>query len=130
MKLIHKLVKPETFLRLGLGSMFLYSGYSIYTVPVAWESYVTELPEWVLVPITHFVTVGQFLFVHGIVEMAFGIILLLWFLPLWLTRAVSILITLELASIVLLIGINDTTFRDVGLVGAALALVVTLYRKT
>ena len=130
MKLIKKLTKPETFLRLGLGLMFLYSGYSIYREPAAWESYVTELPEWVLVPITHFVTVGQFLFAQGIVEMVFGIILLLWFLPLWLTRAASILITLELASIVLLVGINDTTFRDIGLVGAALALVATLYRKT
>jgi hypothetical protein len=130
MKVLKKLAKPETFLRLGLGLMFLYSGHSIYSNPGAWEFYVTGLPQWVLAPITHFVTVQQFLLVQGVAEMAFGLILLLWFLPLWLTRSASIAVTLELVSILLLVGVNDTTFRDIGLVGAALALVATLYRKT
>jgi hypothetical protein len=130
MKLFKKLAKPETFLRLGLGSMFLYSGYSIYTNPEPWEFYITSLPEWALTLITNVVTVQQFLMLQSIAEIAFGAVLILWFLPLWLTRLVSILIALHLTAILLLVGIDITTFRDIGLLGAALALVSVLYRKT
>ncbi len=131
MNLLRKLAKPETFLRLGLGLMFLYSGYSIYSNPGMWESYVTDLPQWVqmLIAYVH-LTVPQFLTIQGVAEMIFGAVLILWFLPLWLVRTVSILITLELASILILIGVTGVTFRDIGLVGAAIALVLTLYRKT
>jgi hypothetical protein len=130
MKLLKKLAKPEIFLRLGLGSMFLYSGYSMYSNPGPWEFYVSNLPEWALAPVTNFVTIQQFLMIQSIAEMAFGAVLILWFLPLWLTRMASILITLHLAAIIMLVGIDTTTFRDIGLLGAALALISVLYRKT
>ncbi len=98
-------------LRLGLGLVFLYAGFSIIANPTAWIGYVPQFVE-------NFYPRESALILHAIFDLLLGAGLLLGqFLPL-----VSIMAFLNLTSILIFSGIDDITFRDVGLAFAALAL--------
>jgi hypothetical protein len=129
MRKLRKLIKPEFFLRLGLGITFIYSGYDIYTNPSSWIGYVNALPEWLLELVTSFTTLETFLLFQGISEIILGAALLMWFLPKKLLKLVSLLIAIKLALILWLVGVDTITFRDIGLLGTALGIFAIAHRK-
>lgn len=59
-------------------------------------------------------------------ELLMGLLLLIWFTPRWALVAVSGLATLEMLAILMMVGIDVVTFRDMGLLGASLSLVLFL----
>lgn len=114
-------LSPEWPLRLGLGVMYLYSGYDIIAHPSAWQWAIIRLPQVVQNPINQ-VGVDVYLKAQGTSEVVLGLLLLAWFLPRIVLKWTSLLIVFEMALILLLVGVDAITFRDIGLLGAATAL--------
>ena len=108
-------------LRLGLGATYIYSGYDLFMHPGSWQWAVRGLPLFIQ-NIIGAIGINTYLQIQGIAELLFAAVLVFWFLPKKWVRFVSILIVLEMASILVLVGIDPITFRDFGLVGAAAAL--------
>ena len=115
-------IKPAFFLRLGLGLMFVYSGLDLIRHPAAWDWAVRSLPDSAQTLVAE-IGVKQFLFGQGLLELALAAIFLGWFWSRRLVRLAALVAAVELTAILWLVGVDLTTFRDVGLLGAALALV-------
>ncbi len=103
------------FLRVGLAITFLWIGVLIFKNPEAWGGY---LQPWAvgLLPIT----LTQAMIGTAFLDIAIGAFLLFDFLP-WLAAfvgAIHILIVLTVS------GITDITVRDIGLLVAAIALMI------
>lgn len=130
MRSLKKIFTPEVLLRLGLGLTFLYSGYNIFRYPENWAGFIERTPAWVQGFIDSYFGVDLFLQIQGVAEMAFAVVLLLWFIPKKYTKFVVTLIAIELALILWLLGIDNVSFRDVGLLGAALALLSSLSKRS
>ena len=116
-----KKISPQWALRLSLGIMYLYSGVDILYHSDSWTWAIRSLPSFVSGPITQF-GVAKFLFIQGIGEIILAIILLAWFVPKIIVKYVGLLSALEMLAIVLLVGVDQVTFRDIGLIGSGLAL--------
>jgi hypothetical protein len=112
---------PQLFLRLGLGAMFVYSGLDILLHPTAWTWALRGLPAILANPINQF-GAETYLRAQGIAELAMAAALFAWFLPRWLVRIVAFFAALEMAAILVFFGVDTVTYRDIGLLGAALAL--------
>jgi cytochrome c-type biogenesis protein len=100
-------------LRYGLALTYIYSGYDLITNSRSWASFV---PYWFsnLLPVDA-LTYLQF---QGAVEL----LLALAFITGFALRPAAFLAALEMVSILLLYGIDAVTFRDVAILGGALAL--------
>ncbi|MBI2640348.1 MAG: hypothetical protein HYW91_00465 [Candidatus Sungbacteria bacterium] len=119
-------IKPEWPLRLGLGLMYIYSGFSLFSEPIYWVGFV---PGWFDGLIANIMPVELFLRVQGVGEFFVGLLFLAWFGGIWGTRIASILSSLSLAAIIVFVGVDLVTFRDVGLLGAAVALLVISWSR-
>ena len=130
--IILKKINPEWSLRLGLGLMYLYSGYDLFMHPTAW---VWAIPFWLRVVIGYVAALNSYLRFQGIIEIIFAAVFLAWFLPKGLARWTALLATLEFAAILVLAFMpwSETnfliTFRDIGLLGAASALFILLSKE-
>ena len=122
-----KHIPPALPLRLGLAGTYFYSGWGLLTNPAEWQWAIQSLPTSVQSPII-FVGIERYLRTQGTVELLLALVFLAWFLPRKLVRIAALCAALQMASITLLVGINTETFRDIGLLGAALALYVFSYR--
>tara|TARA_B100000745_G_scaffold300364_1_gene254029 strand:- start:7470 stop:7958 length:489 start_codon:yes stop_codon:yes gene_type:complete len=129
MRFTKRITQPEVFLRLGLGLTFLWSGYNIYTTPENWLGFLEQLPAWLIDPLTTYLTFEQILLAQGVAEMVFGAVFLLWFVPYGIVKLVSFIVALELAVIIWLLGVDTVTFRDIGLLGATLAVFAGMHWK-
>lgn len=118
-------LQPEWVLRLGLGAMYLYSGADLIVNPVHWYGYA---PRWFLELVHLVVSTDAYLAIQGIGELAIALLLLAWFLPRWGLRVGATLATTELFLILVLVGIDPITFRDLGLLGGAVALTALAFR--
>lgn len=114
-----KKINLEWPLRLGLGIMYLYSGYDLMLNPKAW---IWAVPGWFSKIVTFFMPLDSYLRLQGAGEFIIGILFLVWFLDRRWLKIVSILAVIELAGILVFTGIGPITFRDIGLLGAAIAL--------
>lgn len=101
----------ERLLGLGLGFTFLYAGISSLTDPRPWIGFFPEWTEAIAAP-------AALLVVHGIVQIIVGATLAGGFV----LRVASAVAVLDLAAIVVFYGIDAVTFRDVGLLVAAVTL--------
>ncbi len=120
-------LKPEFVLRLSLAVMYLYSGYSLLTSPRSWTQFV---PFWLkegLVKINFPLT--AFVQVQGVVELVIAVAFLLWFLPRRLVKWLAFIAALEMTFILIFGRIDLVTFRDIGLLGAFLALFLIYGRR-
>ncbi len=113
---------PEWTLRLGFGFLFLYSGLDLLRHPTGWYWAVRPLPAAIQNLINTSIGIDQYLRMQGIGELIFAVVFFAWFLPRRIVKIVSLLVALEMAAILLLVGVGGDTFRDIGLLGAALAL--------
>lgn len=120
---------PEWALRLGLGAMYLYSGYDLFSHPKRWYWAIESLPEVIQTIVVRPFGIDTFLKLQGLGEIALALIFLGWFFPKWLVRLAAVLSTLEMAAILVLTGIDSITFRDLGLVGASSALSILMFQK-
>lgn len=105
---------PSLFLRLGLAFIFIYAAVSAFVNPESWIGFVPGFIE-------NTITRGYFLFVHDLINFGLGI---------WLLSGKKVFYS-AIASCLMLSGIILSnissfliTFRDVGLLMAAIALAV------
>jgi len=110
---------PEWILRVSLGVMYLYSGFDIMARPDIWEGFI---PDWLYNGLGSDATVSLFLKAQGAIELGIALLFLAWFLGKWGVRLAAMLAAVEMALILVLLGVDSVTFRDIGLLGAALAL--------
>ena len=115
----------ELSLRVTLGVMYVYSGIDLLRHPGSW---VWALPLWLREMIASVIAVPTYIQIQGALEILFAVVMLGWFFRKPLVRAVAMLSALEFAGILVLAFFPWsetnflTTFRDIGLLGASLAL--------
>lgn len=120
----------EVALRLSLGAMYLYSGIDLIRHPGSW---LWAIPLWLREIITSVVNLNLYIQIQGGVEIVFALIFLGWFFRKSLVRVAAFLATLEFAAILVLAFFPWsetnflTTFRDIGLLGAGVALFFLSY---
>lgn len=103
---------PDFLLRIGIAFTFLYAGVSSLIEPSDWIWYVPDFTDKVIPK-----EISLFLF--SIAEVILGV----WLISGWKTKFAALISTLILGGITLLsLNAFQITFRDVGLVLAALAL--------
>ena len=119
-------IRTEWPLRLGCGFVNLYSGFFLLTDPVRYYKYV---PGWLSHVANAVASVDAYLRLQGIGEMMIAICLLGWFFPRWCVRVAAMLLTVEMTLILIFTGVDAITFRNIGLVGAALALLISSYEE-
>jgi uncharacterized membrane protein len=103
------------FLRVGLAITFLWIGVLIFKNPEAWGGYLQPWAAGLLpIPLT------QAMIGTAILDIIIGLFLLFDFVP-WLAAFVG---TVHLIVVLTVSGITDITVRDIGLLVAALALMI------
>lgn len=118
---------PPLFLRLGLSAVYLYSGYSLLNNPQNWEWALRQAPSFVYNTIEITIGVSTFLQMQGAVELLIAFVFLAWFLPKQVIWWAALTASTEMLAIISLVGVNSITYRDMGLLGANLAL-LAMYR--
>ena len=118
-------MRTEWPLRLGCGCVNLYAGFFLLTDPARYYRYV---PSWLSHAANAIASVDTYLRLQGVGEIIIALCLLGWFFPRWCVRVASTLLTVEMTLILLFLGIDAVTFRNMGLVGAALALLLSSYQ--
>jgi uncharacterized membrane protein YphA (DoxX/SURF4 family) len=98
-------------LRLSVGLVFAYFGWTSLLTPEMWSGYV---PEWT----GAYAAAETLVRFHGALEITLGAALALGVG----TRAVALFLCLDLVHIVTLVGWGSVAVRDLGLAGAALAI--------
>lgn len=125
MNKFQKLVSPEWFLRLGLGGVYLYTSADIFLHTKGWYWAVRGLPRFLQSAIGS-IGIDNYLKAQAFGELIIALALLAWFLPKKIALAAGFLTALQMFLILLLAGISLDTFRDIGLLGAGLALFALL----
>lgn len=121
-------INPVSPLRLGLGAMYLYSGYDLIVHPSAWT---WAIPQWFSDIVTTFIPIEQYLHIQGGIELALAAIFLLWFLPRKIVQVAAAISCVEIAGILLLAPLSQLliTFRDLGVLGASAALFLLSFKS-
>lgn len=120
--------KPMWALRLGLGLMYLYSGYDLFYNPRHWYGFV---PQWFSRLLGGELSViNAYLRLQGVGEFIIGLLFLAWFSGTRGVRIAAALAVFEMALILLFVGIDPITFRDIGLLGAAIALLIMSFQSS
>lgn len=118
---ILKKIHPAWALRIGLGTMYLYSGYDLFYHPTSW---IWAVPKWYAYIVTSVFSLEMYLRFQGIMELVIGLLFIAWFFGTWGVRVGAIFATVEFLFILIFVGVDLITFRDIGLLGAALALLI------
>ena len=119
-------IGPEWPLRLGCGCVNLYAGFFLLTDPARFYTYV---PVWLSRGASAVASVDAYLRLQGIGELLIALGLVGWFFPRWCVRLASLLLTVEMTLILLFVGVDAVLFRNLGLLGAALSLVMSSYQE-
>ena len=115
-------VRSEWPLRMGCGCVNLYAGFFLLTDPARFYKYV---PGWLSRGAEVVASVDVYLRLQGIGELTIALGLLGWFFPHWCVRLASALLTVEMMLILLCVGVDAVTFRNLGLLGAAFSLLIS-----
>ena len=86
------------------------------------------VPGWLSRVANAVASVDTYLRLQGIGEVMIAIGLLGWFFPRWCVRLASMLLTVEMMLILLFVGVDAVLFRNIGLLGAALSLLISSYQ--
>lgn len=127
MRFLSKL-NPAWVLRASLAAVYAFSGYDIWKHPDLWTWAVYPLPQWMRVLINDNIGVYNYLKIQAAGELILAVVFVAWFLPRRIVRWAAVLAVLEMVLILWLVGIDAATFRDIGVLGAALALAAILSR--
>jgi hypothetical protein len=115
-------IRTEWPLRMGCGCVNLYAGFFLLTEPALFYKYV---PGWLSHGAEAVASVDVYLRLQGLGELTIALGLLGWFFPRWCVRLASAPLTGEMMLILLCVGVDAVTFRNIGLLGAALALLIS-----
>lgn len=110
---------PEWCLRAGLAITYFYSGYHMVLDPASAVGFV---PVWFSRAVSVFMPIESYLWLQGAGELVVALVLVLWITPRAAVTIIAALMVLQLSLILLFTGLDVVTFRDAGLIGAALAL--------
>lgn len=113
-------------LRLGLGFVNAYAGYFLVTDPARYYKFV---PWWLKDASNAVASLDLYLQMQGVAELFIAIGLWCWFLPKWCGRLAAAMLALEMTLILVFIGVDAVTFRNVGLAGAAIGLFMELMQS-
>ncbi len=102
-------------LRLGAGIVFIVFGIDKFLDPIGWASWAPPW-FWSLMPLAE----TPLMYIVGVTETLLGALMLI---GLW-TRLAAALTAAHLASIIILIGMNEIAVRDIGLLFLALGIAV------
>jgi hypothetical protein len=116
---------PEWPLRLGCGGVNLYAGFFLLTDPARFYTYV---PSWLSHVANAVASIDAYLRLQGLGEVIIAIGMLGWFFPRWCVRVASTLLTVEMLLILLFVGVDTVMFRNIGILGAALSLLISSYQ--
>jgi hypothetical protein len=116
-------IRTEWPLRLGCGLVNLYAGFFLLTEPALFTKYV---PGWFSQMTNAVASVDVYLRLQGLGEIIIALGLLGWFFPRWCVCLASTLLTVEMILILLFVGVDAVTFRNIGVLGAALSLLIHL----
>lgn len=119
-------IHPAWLLRIGFGVMYLYSGYDLMANPQHWYGFV---PQWFSRAVTKVIPIETYLALQGAGEFIIGLLFLAWFFGKWPLRIASLLAIGEMTLILLVIGVDPITFRDIGLLGGTLTLFIFSLHK-
>lgn len=119
----------EWALRLGLGFTFLYSGSNILMHSQGWYWAIYTLPQSIQNIINTQIGIDNYLKFQGIEELALALIFFSWFLPHRILKFAALVAVFEMTFILLFVGVRLDTFRDIGLLGAALSLFIMSWSR-
>ncbi len=105
--------KSKIFLQMSLAFVFIYFGIDKIVKPELWMGF---MPMWMMKMMPF--PMAVFMLLNGIFEILIGVLIL--FKP--SVKGAALLMSVFLFFIILSLGINNLTVRDVGLLGASLAL--------
>ncbi len=127
MKFLQK-ISPESVLRIFFAWMYLYSGVDIIQNPKSWT---WAVPTWFNNFITQFMPIETYMRIQGVGEIIFALAFLAWFLKPVFLKYITLLASLEMAGILFLgkTRIDSITFRDLGLLGGLVALMIIFHGK-
>lgn len=115
----------EWALRISLGVMYIYSGFDLVRHPTAW---LWAIPKWLQGIIESVMPVAEYVRIQGAAEILLAAVLLLSVMPRVIVKWAAFVSAVEFIAILVLGFIPwnaynfSMTFRDIGLVGASLAL--------
>jgi len=121
LSMISRRIKPEWVLRIGLGVMYIYSGLNLFSNPDAWRGFI---PAWFLSLWSDVGPIEIFLKLQGVGELVLGLLFLAWFSGKRGVFIASLFASLEIFSILIFVGVDLVTFRDIGVFAAAFSLLV------
>lgn len=110
-------MKPQVPLQIGLSFTYIYSGLGLIREPSDWFHFI---PAWLFDLLGS--NLERFLQVQGLGELLLGTLLLLSYSKPRLLYILSVLGALHVFGIILVSGVDLITFRDLGLLGAWVAL--------
>ncbi|HEY4506636.1 MAG TPA: DoxX family membrane protein [Candidatus Paceibacterota bacterium] len=112
-------------LRLGLAAVFLWFGIDKMFHPVYWLN--GWVPDFIVSMLSRFGVSGtQFIYINGIFEILVGLSLLTGVF----NKFFSVLAVIFLVSIFVFIGFNQSTIRDLGLMGGLVAVIFWPSRRS
>lgn len=104
---------PAFFLRLGIGTVFLYATLSAFLQPSLWVGF---LPRW----LTAFLNENILLFLFALYQITLSV----WLFSSWKTDKAALVAALTLLVIIIVnISLLDIVFRDLAIFFSSLALV-------
>lgn len=128
MKILQK-IKPVWVLRASLGTSYVYSGYDLFLHPTGWYWAIRPLPEFAQGVIKDVIGIDVYLQTQGIAEMGMGFLFFAWFLPKIGVRVAAFLSALQMALILIFVGLTLETFRDIPILGASLAVFLMSFQR-
>lgn len=117
----------EWVLRISLGLMYLYSSVDLMMHPKSWT---WAVPWWFSKMVTPIVPLDIYLRFQGGIELLMALIFFALFWKGKLVLLFAVFSSLELLFILFFSPQFATTFRDIGVLGASVALCVILYNNT
>ncbi|KKU91299.1 MAG: hypothetical protein UY23_C0002G0038 [Candidatus Jorgensenbacteria bacterium GW2011_GWA1_48_11] len=117
-KTLESKIRPTAIIRFGLGLVFLYAGLLMWVEPASWLDFV---PAW----LGKIIERHTLLSIYAVFELFVAALLLF---NKWVKLA-AFLAFLDFLSIIVFYGVDLVTFRDVGLMLSALALLFLLLEE-
>jgi len=112
-------IHPIWPIRIGLGSMYVYSGLSLIRHPEYWYGFAPVWFEDLIAQVG--LSMNGYLALQGTGELGIAALFFAWFVGKWGLRIAAALSSFQIVSILMLVGVSLTTFRDVGILGGSLA---------
>jgi uncharacterized membrane protein YphA (DoxX/SURF4 family) len=101
-------------LRIGLGIPFFWFGIDKFFNPIFWARFIPEYMK-SLIPIS----INSFMYLQGTIEVLVGIFLIIGLF----TRITSYLSSIILIVVIISVGFNNISLRDVGLLSISISLI-------